>query len=174
MKRLFIYLLLLLPAVSSAQNWKTFEQADIMFTAKYPAGWVNKIKEGKRVFFTSPAENDKDDFLQNINISVTTNPQFGTTLKIKDFIQEIVDKLKQSFDEFNEESRTALKWNGTDAFEITYTGKSKTDNIIAFRITQRLCFYKTRLYMLTYTALKSGDAFSGTAKQIINTIKFSP
>ena len=119
MIRLFICLLLLLPAVSFAQDWKTFNQADILFTAKYPASWVNKVKEGKRVFFTSPAENEADVFFQNININVTTNPEFGTSLKVKDVVQDIVDKVQQSFNEFNEESRTALKWNGIDAFEIT-------------------------------------------------------
>jgi PsbP-like protein len=172
--RLLICLLLLFPVVSFAQDWKTFNQADILFTAKYPATWANKIKEGKRVFFTSPAENESDDFRQNINISVTTNPQYGTALKIKDVIQEIVDQVKGGFNEFNEESRTSFKWNGIDAVEITYTGNTKSGDVISARITQRLCFYKTRLYLLTYTALKDSDAYAATAKQIINTIKFKP
>ena len=174
MNRLLICLLLLLPAFSFAQDWKTFDQADILFTAKYPANWINKIKEGKRVFFTSPSENDSDDFFQNINIAVTTNPKFGTTVKIKDVIQDIVDKVQGSFNEFNEEARNSYKWNGMDAFEITYTGNTKSGDATSVRITQRICFYKTRLYLLTYTALKSGDVFAATAKQIINTIKFKP
>ena len=172
MKRLFIYLLLFLPVVSFSQDWKTFKKTDILFTAKYPANWVNKIKEGKRVFFTSPAENTDDDFFQNINISVTTNPEFGTTLKVKDVIQNIVDKVKGALNIFNEESRTMLKWNGMDAVEITYTGNSKSGDVIAVRITRRICFYKTRLYLVTYRALKNGDVYAATAKQIINTIKF--
>lgn len=172
MKRIFISLLLLLPVVSFAQDWKTFEQADILFTAKYPSNWVNKIKEGKRVFFTSPAEDKDDAFFQNINISVTTNPQFGTDLKIKDVVQDIVDKVQGSFDEFNEESRNSFKWNGIDAFEITYTGNTKSEDVTSVRITQRLCFYKTRLYLVTYTALKNKDVYAATAKQIINSIKF--
>ena len=172
MIRLFICILLLLPAVSFAQDWKTFDQADILFTAKYPASWVNKIKEGKRVFFTSPAENKDDIFFQNINISVTTNPEFGTSLQVKDVVQDVLDKVQQSFNEFNEESRTTFKWNGMDAFEITYTGNTKSTEAIAIRITQRLCFYKNRLYLVTYSALKDGDAYAAIAKQIIDTIKF--
>lgn len=74
MKKVFIYLLLLLPVASYAQLLKTFNKPDILFTAKYPDNWVNKIKEGNRVFFTSPAESATDDFRQNINVSVTTNP----------------------------------------------------------------------------------------------------
>ncbi len=174
MIRLFICILLLLPAVSFAQDWKTFDQADILFTAKYPASWVNKIKEGKRVFFTSPAENKDDIFFQNVNISVTTNPEFGTSLQVKDVVQDVLDKVQQSFNEFNEESRTTFKWNGMDAFEITYTGNTKSGNIVAIRITQRLCFYKSRLYLVTYTAAKNDDAFAVIAKQIINSIKFRP
>jgi hypothetical protein len=174
MKRILICLLLLLPAVSFAQDWKTFDQADILFTAKYPANWVNKIKEGKRVFFTSPAEKEGDDFYQNINISVTTNAAFGTSLKVKDAIQNIADEVKKSLNDFNEESRNSLTWNGMDAFEITYTGNSKSAESISVRVTQRICFYKTRLYLVTYTALKSEDVYAAKAKQIINTIKFKP
>ena len=170
--RYITLLLLLLPLSTLAQDWKTFDQADILFTAKYPADWVNKIKEGKRVFFTSPSESKDDFFAENVNVSVSTNPSFGGSLKIKDLIQEVVDNVKTSFNDFAEESRTALKWNGIDAYEITYTGNTKGDDPTAVRITQRLCFYKSRLYLATYTALKSGDNFAAIAKQIFNSIKF--
>lgn len=172
MIRIFLCLLLLLPAFSFAQEWKTFNNDSILFTARYPADWVNKIKEGNRVFFTSPSEGKDDVFYENINITFMTNSEFGTSLKIKDVIDEIIDKVKESFVEFTEESRTAIKWNGTDAFEITYSGNPKTDETIWSRITQRLCFYKNRLYLVTYAALKSNDNFAATARQIINTIKF--
>jgi hypothetical protein len=172
MIRYIAILLLLLPLNVFAQSWKVFDQADILFTAKYPANWINKIKEGKRVFFTSPSESTDDAFAENINVSVSTDPSFGTSLKIKDVIQEVINNVKTTFDDFEEESRTELKWNGIDAYEITYTGNSKGADPTAVRITQRLCFYKTRLYLVTYTALKGGDNFAATAKQIINSIKF--
>lgn len=174
MKKLSICLLLLLPAALFAQEWKNFSQADILFTAKYPATWVNKIKEGKRVFFTSPSEGEGDAFFQNINVSVSSNPQYGVQLKIKEVIQEIIDKVKESFDDFNEEQRLPMKWNGVDAYEIVYTGNTKSDDVTSVRITQRLCFYKTRLYLATYTSLKDGDIYAPVAKQIINSIKFKP
>ncbi|MFM6925008.1 MAG: PsbP-related protein [Ferruginibacter sp.] len=174
MIRYIALLLLLLPLNSLAQSWKIFNQADILFTAQYPENWVNKIKEGKRVFFTSPSEGKDDDFAENINVSVSTDPSFGTTLKIKEVIQEVIDNVKGSFDSFAEESRTELKWNGFDAFDVTYTGNTKGADPTAVRIMQRLCFYKTRLYLVTYTALKSSDNFAATAKQIINSIKFKP
>jgi hypothetical protein len=172
MTRLMIYLAMLLPLCSFAQNWKTFSDTSILFTAKYPVDWINKIKEGKKVFFTSPSEGKDDTFAENINISVTTNPAYGTTLKINDAIESILDNVKKSFIEFTEESVTAIKWNDADAFEITYSGNTKSNATLWVRITQRLCFYKTRLYLVTYVALKSGDNFAATAKQIINTIEF--
>ena len=172
MIRYIALLILLFPLNALAQNWKTFDQADILFIAKYPANWVNKIKEEKRVFFTSPSEGKDDAFAENINVSVASDPSFGTSLKIKEVIQEVIDNVKETIDDFTEESRTELKWNGIDAYEITYTGNAKGADPTAVRITQRLCFYKTRLYLVTYTALKSGDNFAATAKQIINSIKF--
>ncbi len=174
MKRIFICLLLFFPAVLFAQDWKVFDQPDILFTAKYPADWVNKIKEGKRVFFTSPSEGVDDNFAQNININVTTNPKFGSSVKIKDIVEGINQELKGSINEFTIESENYMKWNGVDAYEITYTGRPKSNENMEIRIIQRLCFYKTRLYLATYTALKSGDAFQKTAKQILNSIKFKP
>lgn len=174
MKPIMICFICLFPAVLFAQEWKIFDSSDIRFTAKYPADWVNKIKEGKRVFFTSPSEGAADDFAQNINISVTTNPQYGTTVKIKDIAKGVNQELKNSFSEFIIESEKYIKWNGVDAFEITYTGRPKSDESMEIRIIQRICFYKTRLYLVTYTALKDGDAYAATAKQIINTIKFKP
>ena len=107
-------------------------------------------------------------------LGCSSYPNCRTSLKIKDLIQGVVDNVKKSFNTFTEESRTALIWNGIDAFEITYSGNTKKEDQLYVRITQRLCFYKTRLYLVTYTALKNGDAFSATAKQIINTIKFKP
>ena len=174
MIRFITYSLLLLPLNSLGQKWNVFNDAGILFTAQYPGDWINKVKEDKRVFFTSPSEGKDDDFAENINVNVSTNPSFGTSLKIKDLIQGVVDNVKKSFNTFTEESRTALIWNGIDAFEITYSGNTKKEDQLYVRITQRLCFYKTRLYLVTYTALKNGDAFSATAKQIINTIKFKP
>jgi hypothetical protein len=174
MMRILLCLLLLSPAFSFAQEWKTFNNDSILFTAKYPADWVNKIKDGKRVFFTSPSEGKDDAFAENINISVSTNSQYGTTLKIDEFVQPIFDNVKKTFIEFTEETRQAIKWNGIDAYEITYSGNRKEDEKMWFRFIQRFCFYKSRLYMLTYVSLKSNNKFTETARQIINSIKFKP
>jgi hypothetical protein len=174
MKNFMLCLICFLPVSLFAQEWKTFNKPDILFTAKYPDSWVNKIKEGKRVFFTSPIEGAADNFAENININVTTKPEFGNTVKIKDIVQEVIQELKKTFNEFKAESEIFMKWNGVEAFEITYTGRPKSDESMEVRIIQRLCFYKTRLYLLTYTALKDSDVYTATAKQIMNSIRFRP
>lgn len=44
------FLLFLSPTISFAQDWKIFNDSSILFSAKYPADWVNKVKTDKRVF----------------------------------------------------------------------------------------------------------------------------
>lgn len=174
MLRYIVLLFLLLPIAGFSQGWKTFTDTAGMFTASYPSDWVNKIKTGNRVFFTSPAESDGDDFRQNVNISVTLDPDYGTTYKVKDIAADVIESVKKSFISFKEESVTYLKWNGMDACDITYTGYSKSDDKLWVRVKQRMCFYKTRLYLVTYVALVEKDIHVETALKIINGIKFKP
>jgi len=96
----FIILLLLLPFSLLSQEWKVFNDTSCSFMAKYPSNWVNKIKEGKRVFFTSPAENDNDVFLENVNISMIRNQAYGTEIIIKDVITSVLEKSSEAVDSF--------------------------------------------------------------------------
>ncbi len=173
MIRFILFTLLFFPGHLKAQEWINFNNDSILFTAKYPSTWVNKIKEGKRVFFTSPSENAKDDFLENVNISVSTNPDFGTRYKIQDLFPDILEQLKQSFTEFNDEGLNNFKWNNTDAVEIVFSGFSKSSKEMKVRITQWFCFYKTRLYTVTFTAKADSDIHNATAKKIMQSIMFS-
>ncbi len=104
----FLLPLLLLPFSLLAQEWKTFNDTAYDFTAKYPPEWVNKIKEGKRVFFTSPAESDKDAFFENVNISMTKNETFGNGLLIKDAIPSVLEELAGAIDNFTKVIRTVF------------------------------------------------------------------
>jgi hypothetical protein len=76
---------------------------------------------------------------------------------------------KGMFDDFNEESRNSIKWNGRMPL-ITYTLQQQHFRRRIPVRTQRSA--KTSL-PVTYTALK-WRCFAATAKQIINTIKFKP
>lgn len=172
--RTIILFLLLTPLNLFSQDWLTFTDTAGMYTASYPAGWTNKIKTGNRVFFTSPAENEDADFRQNININVTIDPEYGTRLKINDVTTSVIESVEKGFLDFELESTRFFKWNSVDACEIIYTGKPKSDEDLKVRVKQRMCFYKTRLYLVTYVALSAEDSYSETALKIMDRIRFKP
>lgn len=154
------------------KDWKTFTDTAGKFTAQYPPAWTNKIKEGNRVFFTSPSDNAQDRFHENINIHVSQNPGFGTTVKIQDMCPAILEKLKPSFSDFKSESQRFFQWNKTEACEIVYSGYNKIDESIKVRMTQWFCFYKTRLYTVTFTAAADNPSHDTTARNIMSSILF--
>jgi hypothetical protein len=172
MYRIFFLLFLFCSLHASSQEWKIFSDTSILFTAKYPSNWVNKIKEGKRVFFTSPADNAADDFFENVNISVTTNPDYGTTLKIKEMFPGFTENLKSAFTDFKDEGQLFFKWNNQDACEIIFSGFNKSDETTRVRIIQWFCFYKTRLYTVTFTAVADNEKHTATARKIMKSITF--
>lgn len=173
MQRIFtICLSLLIPALLSGQEWKIFADSSVLFTAKYPADWTTKTKEGKRVFFTSPADSPTDDFLENINVSVTTNPGYGTEIKVKDLFPSVMNSLKPAFNEFTEESQRFFKWNNADAAEIIYSGYNKIDTSFKVRMVQWFCFYKTRLYTVSFTSEANNSKHNATARKIMSGIVF--
>ncbi|MEO6613468.1 MAG: PsbP-related protein [Chitinophagaceae bacterium] len=170
----YIYIIpcLLLSVLAEAQQWKTFSDSSITFTAKYPASWVNKIKEDKRVFFSSPSDGANDSFFENVNVGVTQNNDYGSKIKIKEVVPAVLDNLKTAFDEFKPESERYFTWNNTPACEIIYSGYIKTNPDLRVRMTQWFCFYKTRLYTVTFTALASNNKHNATAKKIMSSIIF--
>lgn len=158
--------------LTTAQTWKTFTDTSGKFTAKYPSGWINRVKEGNRVFFTSPADSDQDKFFENINISVTQKKGYGTEIKVKDLFPSLTNSLRKEFTEFNEEKIRYFKWNNADAVEIIYSGYNKLDESLKIRTTQWYCFYKSRLYLVTYVAAAENTAHDETARKIMTGILF--
>jgi hypothetical protein len=156
---------------TSAQEWKLFSDTTIEFTAKYPSSWTNKIKENKRVFFTSPAENENDNFRENINISVTYNKEFGSTITIKDIIAPVIESIKEKIPNFTKEDETYFTWNNVNTCELTYTGNPQNSESLV-RMIQRFCFSKGRLFTVTYTSLANNIIHKQTAQKIINSIVF--
>lgn len=172
MKVIALIIFLGLAGIASAQNWRNFDHKDVLFTASYPSNWINKTKETGRVFFTSPAESETDDFFENINVGVSTNPEFGVQVKIKDAVPELQKVLRNAVTSFKQEKLRYFTWNATDAIEIVYSGYSTGNDKLKIRITQWFCFYKTRLYTVTYTAEATKDVHSATALKIMGSIKF--
>ena len=168
---LFCHLMTVAQTISKT-GWKTFTDTAGMFTAQYPPNWVNKIKEGNRVFFTSPSESETDNFNENVNISVKYNTAYGGQIKIGDLFPSVTDQLKTAFNDFKSESQRSFTWNKTDAVEIIYSGFSSLDDKMRIRIIQWVCFYKSRLYTVTYTATASNTGLKPTALGIMGSIRF--
>ncbi|HRI25820.1 MAG TPA: hypothetical protein PLZ45_14175 [Ferruginibacter sp.] len=168
---LFMLLFFSLPLLSSGQEWKIFNDPGGNFTATYPPGWINKIKEGGRVFFTSPSDGTDDHFYENINIAVSYNKAYAST-KISELFPGVTDQVKGAFNEFKEENLRYFKWNNLDAAELIYTGFSKSDESIRVRCTQWFCFYKSKLYLATFVSDASTDVHTKTAQKILSGIIF--
>lgn len=177
MRFLYIFILVFSCQLATAQSinktgWKNFTDTAGMFTAQYPPNWVNKIKEGNRVFFTSPAESEADNFNENVNISVKYNAAYGGEIKIGDLFPAVTEQLKTAFRDFKSESQRNFTWNQTDAVEIVYSGFHSLDDKMRIRIIQWFCFYKSRLYTVTYTATASNTSLKATALAIMGSIRF--
>ena len=171
-KSFFLALAFLLPLFSFGQDWKLFTDTAGQFTAQYPATWTNKIKQGNRVFFTSPADSTGDNFLENINVSVSQKAGYGTQIKIKDLFPAVTGGIKKQFIDFTEEGLRYFKWNNADAAELIYSGHNKLDSSIKIRTTQWYCFYKSRLYIVTFVASFDNNAQNETAHKIMSGIIF--
>jgi len=169
---LFVPLICLFPLLSFAQEWKSFTDTAGNFSAAYPANWKNKIKEGNRVFFTSPPDSEADKFYENINIAVSYNKAYGGDAKIKDLFPGVSEQISNSFKEFKEEGLRFFKWNNMDAAELIYSGYSKTDESVKVRCTQWFCFYRSRLYLVTFVADAGTDIHNKTAQRIMSGIVF--
>jgi hypothetical protein len=167
----FVLLLLLFPFILPAQDWKTFDDTAVSFTARYPSDWKNKVKEEKRVFFTSPADNEKDAFFENVNISMIRNEAFGTQLKIKDAVPSVLNKLMNTVDSFSKKSERYFTWNNNEACELVYTGKMKGYEF-PVKIIQWFCFSKSRLFTATYTSEAGNTNHAETAIKILKSVVF--
>lgn len=173
MRRSFYSLIILIfPLLSFSQQWKIFTDTAGKFTAKYPPTWINKVKEGNRIFFTSPPDSAADNFFENINITVTQRAGYGTEIKVKALFPALTNVVKEQFTNFKEESLRFFKWNGMDAAEIVYSGNNKLDESIRIRTTQWYCFYKSRLYLVTFVADAVRNDHNGTARKIMTSIIF--
>ncbi|MEI2739630.1 MAG: hypothetical protein V9F01_12710 [Chitinophagaceae bacterium] len=172
LRLLYFLVVLLFPLLSFCQQWKIFTDSAGKFTAKYPPDWINKVKEGNRVFFTSPADSADDDFYENINVSVTQKAGYGTEVKIRDLFPAVTNTLKKQFTDFKEEGLRYFKWNNMDAAEIIYSGYNKIDESIHIRSIQWYCFYKSRLYLVTFVADAAKNNHTETAKKIMQSIVF--
>lgn len=163
-------LLFLSPLFAPGQTMLKFIDTAGNFTAQYPDSWELKIKAGNRVFFTSPSDGGSDTFYENINISVSENED-TENLTVEDLGPEVTEMLKSNIANFKEESNRIFKWNDTDAVEVIYTATAGEEGL-KIRCTQWYCYYKSRLYIVTFVAAQENNSHNETARKIMNSIIF--
>jgi len=161
-----------LPLFSFGQQWKTFKDTAGNFSASYPSNWINKVKAGNRVFFTSPSDGPKDNFYENINISVTNSKDYGSDMKVTDLFPGVTKQLAGSFRDFREEGLRYFKWNKVDAAELIYSGYNENEESVKIRCIQWFCFYDSKLYIVTFAADASVNKHNAIARRIMGGIVF--
>jgi hypothetical protein len=173
MKVIISSFLLFLAVSSSGQEWKKFEKPNIAFTASYPSSWELKIKEGNRVFFTSPLSTPLDDFRENVNISVTPRPYSETQLTIGMILPALIKKLIETTTSFSLENQRLFTLNEQEVAEIIYKTANKDVSGQVIRATQWFCLYKDRFYVITYTAKEGYKKEDDFAKDLMSSIQFT-
>jgi len=155
---------------AQAQTWIKFTDVEGKFTTKYPDNWEKKIKENNRVFFTSPKEDESDDFRQNVNISVTYSEDLVGS-KLRTLVPSVLKTIENKYDGYKFISGKYFKWNGVEAYEYNYSIKQSGLSFDA-GITQWMSIREGSIYMVTYTAPVGPDDMRETALKIMRSIVF--
>jgi hypothetical protein len=153
------------------QEWLFHTDTANNVTVKYPANWTLKVTNKTAVFMlTSPNENDKDNFRENINVIVKELPNGGEGVQMQDIVTAVESKIPTAVDNFKLYYSKTIKWLGTDAREVSYGGNNKTGGL-AINFIQRIAMNKGRLVLATYTS-EGGreDVFKESALKIISSI----
>ncbi|MBL0147133.1 MAG: hypothetical protein IPP48_16915 [Chitinophagaceae bacterium] len=137
-------------------------------SVKCPPEWTIKTTNPKtRVVLLSPLDGDMDKFSENINFIVKEMPS-AQEISLKDITAAISKNVTSQLDNFKLLYSKKIKWNNSDASEISYSGKSKEEQLPILFI-QRIALSKNKLVIATYTAENAGkDKFLSTAKQVLN------
>ncbi len=173
MRSICIFILVLFSDISEAQIKKTYENKSPNFSVKYPDDWKNKVKEGGRVFFTSPVESDQDTFSENINIGYRLNKDKSNIADLGNQYESLVEYIKPSFNDFKLISHEVLKVNNEKVLELAYEGKLKSQETILLHFTQRFSFNNGYLFTLTLTELAGVNKWHTKAVEIMNSLKFN-
>jgi hypothetical protein len=172
-KRFLLFIVLFTVSFSSnAQTgWLSHTDTAYNFSFKYPAAWKLKLPgTNTRFFVTSPAENDEDDFRENINAIVR---EFSLSeLPVAKSLKEIREALSKNLTDFKEIKNTAFKWQGKNALEIEYTctKESEGKNYYLY-ILQRLVVINYKMFTVTFTCIANKkDKYLPVAKQVIKSM----
>lgn len=158
-----------LPA--AAQNLVKYSNESIPFTTYYPSDWETKVKTGNRVFFTSPADNDDDNFSENVNIGSKEGKGFTNTFMNPQMGSSILESLKTSFTDFKLEKKSHYKFNGCSAMDVSYTViMSEVLPGQPIKIRQIMFGKNGVLWTLTFTSKAGDKTWDAAADKIMKSV----
>lgn len=140
------------------------------FTIGYPGDWKLEDKSESAILqLTSPAEGDKDQFRQNVNLQIE---DLGSSTTIEDYVKTNMDGVKDIVKGYREVSSMYFNRNGAKAYQIVYKGKYG-EMTYDIQIRQLFCVSNGKGYVLTYVSKEDErDAFETTANKIFNSFKY--
>ncbi len=156
---------------SSCSQENMNKHTDSKYEISYPESWA-KQQKGTATFFLSPKENEKDVFLENVNVMVQDLSNQPMTLE--DYTNLTKQQVTQAFGSSAIVSVKDLNFAGQQAKEMVYTMpknpmQGRNQNL---KLRQVWFINNSKAYLLTYTAQSSEyDKFLETAKTIFSSFK---
>lgn len=160
--------LLLFSIIPSKGNFSTYNNSNRGIKIRYPQNWqqedIENVITGEIVEFSSPKDNDADNFQENLFISIEN---FSGTLA--EYSNALKNDIQNNFTEANiiNESTTILA-NKT-ASKLVFTIKSEENSLKNLKVWT---LKDDRAYIITYTAtIDDYDKFVETAEKMINSFE---
>jgi hypothetical protein len=150
------------------EDWRTYSNSEHGYTATYPGGWEQSVKQGA-IVFTSPKETETDDFLENVNILVQDLSSSPMNLE-----QYTELTRKQINDYAGPQALLSLKGAvlaGKPCMECMYEMKYNDRNL---KFKQYWFILDNQAYLFTYTAEPASfSKYEATATRIMKSFKFA-
>jgi serine/threonine-protein kinase len=163
---------ILTPTITSPVNtppiWQVYNDPEYKFSLKYPLDWKKEERKmGQAVTFSSPKENDLDEFQESVNVTIENL----SWRKDKDLItpesyaKESITSLKNSLLDFKLLEGDFYTLDKNPAYKIIFSGVRNGENlkyIMVFTIREPFA------YLVTYTAKENKFTdYEKTANEMI-------
>ncbi len=163
---------LIAQSATETGTWLQHTDTAYNFTVQYPGNWQFKLPgTNTRFFITSYTENDADAFRENINC-------LARKIEDSNFIissakESILSSLEKKFEDFKLIKSGYVKWNDTDALQLSYTCTQQTGgSTFKTHMFQQMAMVKGILYVLTFTSeINSYDKYIEMVNKVISSFK---
>ncbi len=138
------------------------------FEIYYPASW-HKQEQANVVYFLSPKENEKDMFLENVNLVLQDLSQ--QPMNLEHYTELSIKQIKENFGDSVIVSMKVTTLAGQEAKELVYNMNYQGRKL---KLKQYWFIKGNTAYLFTYTAESSQyDKYEKTATEIIRSFTFT-